>query len=134
MQSSIHIILHRGPGFFDLMIPFDSLVKADSNSKIKNFKLNTFLPSKIGYSAILSLKFLKNFLFLKIKFLKKIFLLPPLNYNNYFSTSLFSWINLSSCIFYFNHILFLYYHNDYIFLLLQMKICHSSFNVAYKHR
>ncbi len=60
MQSSIHIILHRRPGFFDLMIPFDSLVKADSNSKIKNFKLNTFLPSKIGYSAILSLKFLKK--------------------------------------------------------------------------
>ena len=84
MQSSIHIILHRGPGFFDLMIPFDSLVKADSNGKIKNFKLNTFLPSKIGYSAILSLKFKKKLLFLKIKFLKKIFLQIEITYPRVF--------------------------------------------------
>jgi len=55
------------------MIPFDSLVKADSNSKIINFKLNTFLPSKIGYSAILSLKFLKKPPFFKNQILKKNF-------------------------------------------------------------
>jgi hypothetical protein len=55
------------------MIPFDSLVKADSNGKIKNSKLNTFLPSKIGYSTILSLKFLKKLPFFKNQILKKNF-------------------------------------------------------------